>query len=337
MNRCGRWPRHLLPAALCLLLSAGGCPSPQGPPGVIGRPAPAESDERVERLLARLREHHWKARADAATALGELRERRAAEPLVELLGDDRPEVRLAAAVALGGIGDRRAIAPLVDGLKGGRFADPAPAGRVLAELGPDAILELFAALEQGNGLLHQRARQALRAVGPPAVDVLIPLLFAPRWSTRKGAATGLGYLRDRRAVPALIAAVQDPRLDISWAPTWALGQIGDERAMQTLIEKLADEFPATRKDAALGLGNIGSPRATGPLIVALGDPDSWVRWAAATALGKVGDPSAIGALADARKDKAPHVRFAVSRSLKTLQRGGPPAPPRSQAGKPRGP
>lgn len=48
----------------------------------------------------------------AARAMGETRDEKAVEPLINALGDKREDVRRAAAEALGKLGDRRAVEPL---------------------------------------------------------------------------------------------------------------------------------------------------------------------------------------------------------------------------------
>ncbi len=56
-------------------------------------------------------------RIDAAKALGELKDVRAVEPLIEVLKNDHPLVRLKAVAALGRIGDLRAVEPLISALR----------------------------------------------------------------------------------------------------------------------------------------------------------------------------------------------------------------------------
>jgi HEAT repeat protein len=79
------------------------------------------------RVVRRMRESHdvegliralksaWLA-SKAAHVLGDIRDARAVEPLVEALDDSSDEVRQAAAKALGDIGDDRAVEPLTQAL-----------------------------------------------------------------------------------------------------------------------------------------------------------------------------------------------------------------------------
>jgi hypothetical protein len=74
----------------------------------------------------------------------------------------------------------------------------------------------------------------------------------------------LGQLRDRRAVPALLAhlrEVQNRREMVD-----ALGEIGDRSARDALVERLrGDEYVPVRVHAASALARLGDPSAIGPL------------------------------------------------------------------------
>ena len=80
------------------------------------------SDPRVDRLLLQLSQHaapdSMFTRERAAKVLGEMREARATEPLIEALRDETWPVVAAAAEALGAIGDREAVLPLIASLEG---------------------------------------------------------------------------------------------------------------------------------------------------------------------------------------------------------------------------
>jgi HEAT repeat protein len=70
-------------------------------------------DERaVEPLIEALQDEDNFVRKMAATACGKLHDRKAVEPLIEALADEDPFVRERAAQALGKIGDSRAVDPL---------------------------------------------------------------------------------------------------------------------------------------------------------------------------------------------------------------------------------
>jgi HEAT repeat protein len=118
---------------------------------------------------------------------------------------------------------------------------------------------------------------------------------------RRYLALALGRLGDRRAVPALLAAVTPepagrPDPDTQVYAVWALGAIGDPAAGPELIRLAQSEDPGVRKTAVHALGNLPGPDSGTALTNALGDPVDDVRWNAALALGRRGDPAATPVL-----------------------------------------
>jgi serine/threonine protein kinase len=160
----------------------------------------------------------------------------------------------------------------------------------------------------------------------------------------------------KRAIPALIEAVEDPSPPVAEAASQALKKItgrpledlvasGAETAFSTaahaaepptplggvsvtsLVGALGGADPAARWRAAMALGEIGgrAREAVPALVDALDDDDESVRLAAATALGKLGPaardavPTLTAALSD-KKDEVLRRHAAVA-----LGRIGPPA------------
>jgi hypothetical protein len=75
---------------------------------------------------------------------------------------------------------------------------------------------LIAALASHDGLTRERARQALVTLGASAVDALIVALRSPNHIIRQGAASALGAIANPRAMPALIAALDDEHFAVRW-------------------------------------------------------------------------------------------------------------------------
>jgi HEAT repeat protein len=75
-------------------------------------------------------------REAAAGALGDIGDKRAVEPLIGALSDDKTWVRRSAVEALGEIGDSRAVEPLIKALE-----DEDPDGRLADEDVHDAAKE----------------------------------------------------------------------------------------------------------------------------------------------------------------------------------------------------
>ena len=108
---------------------------------------------------------------------------------------------------------------------------------------------------------------------------------------RRYLVTALGFLGDRRAVPALIEALDDPDADTRLWAAQALGTLGDRASLAALSGCLADPDPAVRKQAAWSLGELGDTAAAPALRSALADAVDDVRWNAALALARLADPA----------------------------------------------
>jgi HEAT repeats len=106
----------------------------------------------------------------------------------------------------------------------------------------------------------------------------------------------LGKLRDRTALPALIAATRDPDAETRLYSIWAVGMIGDPRGLDAVLEASRSEDAGVRKMAAYVMGKLGDRRAAARLKVLLEDRVPDVRWNAAIALASLGDGSGIAVL-----------------------------------------
>src|SRR5665647_2107865 len=203
----------------------------------------------------------WRARSDAAVALGKLGDRRATDALIAALRDRDETVRQMAAEALGNaaealghIGDARAVEPLmrllddVDGFVRGNAAE------ALGHIGDArAVSRLVAAL--AGDAIFEKVAEALARIGEPAVGPLIALL-----------------------------GNDDERM--RWRAGETLARIG-EPAVGPLAETLSDPNPHVRCGAAEALGKAGTVHDVTPLITRLGDPAVEVRLKAIDALSLI--------------------------------------------------
>lgn len=170
---------------------------------------------------------------------------------------------------------------------------------------------------------------------------------------RAAAAHALGDLADptekRRAVEALVRALDDDRPEVRAEACASLGDLGDASALPMLIRRLDDGVPAVRQNAAIALGSLAHPdgfeplaqalkegpadlrfqaatslaeidraRAFDPLVAALGDGDPQVAAAAALALGALGDGRAIPLLVEELDHREAATRFDVAYALAEL-------------------
>ena len=206
---------------------------------------------------ADLQSRLWWRRAEAALALGLLRDREATALLTPMLDDEHEQVRAAAIDALGQIGDSSAIAPLLS-----RMGDPTR---------------------------HERTRlvQALRAFGEPATRALVE--HGQREARdRTTVATVLSFVGGTAAADALLQWSATGDQDTRVAVWTALGNIGlDERSFYHALKALnADEAPV-RAAAARALARSGRTDAAMQLAGKL--DDEWeVAAQSARALARLG-------------------------------------------------
>lgn len=242
-----------------------------------------------------------------AVALGLLAafgDRRAFEPMRDLLRQGNEAERRIIMPALGNLGDQRAYPDLMAWLP-----DPA--------LGANAVEGLYylrdtRAVEALVGLVQER-RTSQRAKGmslhylskwqqPVPAAPFIPVLMSQNWTDAAHAATVLGYSAEREAAtPALLEALtrlnnrkhsESGQEHVQAKMVEALGQVGDARAIPVLVAIVKDVRHPDHVRAVAGeaLGQLGAIEAREALLQVIGS----VRHEAATA----GIPKALVMLAD---------------------------------------
>ncbi len=224
----------------------------------------------VPALLSRLNDAAPGARADAAEALGKLKEASATARLKQLTGDLDPNVRRAAAAALVALADEGMLKEFVKSLRDPSAKVVAGAAIALGEAGyKDAVPYLLKAYRTE----HPRIAAAV--------------------------AVALGRLGSVDAVPWLTAAVKTGLAPVEAAE--ALGRIGDPAAGRILVEQLGHSFAPLRAAAARALGMLALARTwdfvlrdkvIATLQRSILDPDERVKLCAGMALAQFGDPKA---------------------------------------------
>jgi len=227
----------------------------------------------VEHLILALKDDDPVIRDSAAEALREIGEP-AVKPLINVLKDEGDmNARIKATMILGDIKDNRAIEPLIDALK---YKSEAPGQestilRVEAAKALGTIKDaraagpLIEALSVEDMRVRESAAVALRQIGKPAVEPLIASLKSNSMSVKLSAAMILGDLKDNSAVEPLI---QELLLDSYDETSWvfraafrfeaarALGKIKDPRATEVLKTMLNDDVTSVRDIAEWALNEI---------------------------------------------------------------------------------
>jgi HEAT repeat protein len=259
----------------------------------------------MEQLLQQLQHADPTKRYAAAQQLSKHSNQRAVAGLVAVLTDDNPKVRYAALSSLVKISDPNAATPTIAALlndldsrlwslltldigmrlRNGLF------DMVMTGNTPAADL-LVDALENASLSEPQRAL-VIRLIGrtgdPRMVDTFVDMLALGSDMLQASAAEALGYIGDGRAVPPLIAILEDTEDSALCEITInALAALGDDRANEIILPMLnsADEW--TRRAAATAMATLGDRRAVRQLLrMQREDESQVVREAAGHALTRL--------------------------------------------------
>lgn len=141
---------------------------------------------------------------------------------------------------------------------------------------------------------------------PEAIDVLITALLdeddrtaAGGYPLRRNAARALGKLGDRRAVPALVNALECSDFYVREAAAQSLEMLGDQAAIGRLVDLLLDRIPSTQPAPE-------PPHLSQPFDAIL------------EALGTLGAVDAISQIQPFLEHSVPRVQFAAARALYLL-------------------
>jgi HEAT repeat protein len=275
--------------------------------------------------------------AQTAEVLGQIGDEFSVPPLVEALNlDQAPASTIAAAITnihqrhLDLFGGATEIEDVV-----ARTMTPAGAERVLqalprasaAELRGlvvmlgwmpgDAVQRTLAHLVGAPGV-HKDVIEALVRFGSPAVDVLIEQLSRNDVETTRAAVVALGRIADRRAVPPLIALLDEDQRDLWVAVAGALARIGDNLAFEPLLTLIGDDDAAVRQAAIGALNSIGHPAMAARIHTLLADDNPHVRESAVRIAGYFGYASCVDDVIERCRDEHESVRAAALEHLPFL-------------------
>ncbi len=203
------------------------------------------------------------------------------ESLIEALRDKNVDIRREAAIALGDSRDPRAA----ESLKYSFEHDPDDTVQSftldsLASMKYSGLADLLISNldeEKYHPLCHVMINYLGKTRNPKAVEPLLKKIKDEDPQMRFVVIGALGNISDARAAGPLIDALKDKDPSNRWLAAQALGNIGNIRAVEPLIEALKDEEPYVRMYSATALGKIGDVRAIEPLRTLLNDPKPYIQ------------------------------------------------------------
>lgn len=275
-------------------------------------------------LTSLLKDPDFAVRGRAAQALGQIGARESITPLVEALRTD-PETHAPTSSGWG------AVPAIMGALM--QLGDPAFA-QVLTLAEQEEPLAKQRAITLLGLAGYAPAREAiLAAMDSPSPEVRVaalgaaaggkahPLVFGVRarptaeeWRdprllpafmrglrdgesrVRRGAAYGLGRLREAEAASALIATLEDRDEAVSWVAIEALCSIDDDSAREVVAAALRDLQSKRGKPAQYRLVELDDPRVVAPLLSDLHSPVAHIRDEAVRSLARMKSPQAVEAI-----------------------------------------
>ena len=166
----------------------------------------------------------------------------------------------------------------------------------------ERLVELVAALTQGQDEAREATVQDLADLGAAAVPPLVDLLQdsdqdARWWAARTLAACGPAV--DATAREALMVALEDPTPEVRACAALALGELRATAAVDALAQRLGDEDALVASVAGAALACMGEAAIAVLVEVLLGGGAPRGRILAVRALERIGAPRSAGALWEA--------------------------------------
>ncbi len=258
-----------------------------------------------------------------AGALAQIGDRRAFEPLLELLGHPHAVVRQAVISAINSLGHPEMPARAAHLLQDENPRVRESAARIAGYFGYDECVDLlFAACRDADAAVRQAAVENIVYLEDErVVPTLTAVLGEDEASVRQAAVRALVFVEPRAAWPLLLAALEDDATWVRYFAARVLGQIGFVEAWQPLA-RLAQADPAfqVRVAAMEGLGALGGVTAVTVLAPFIEAEEPDLARAAVTALGQVAHPAALPPLLSALRHDRPELRLHAISALE--QRGG---------------
>ena len=195
---------------------------------------------------------------EAAQALGELKDKRAIEPLVKILNDEEIDyyARIGAAKSLGHIKDKRATEPLIKALEENRGDEIRYT--IVEALGkikdPSATAPIFTALKEFDRFIYKEMIE--RGVDIKDTDAInrYNLTGSGGYTEFKNVAIKALIKIGKKDIEPIIAGLENYNNYIRFRAAEILGIIKDKRAADSLIAALKDQDVLVRDNVAEAFG-----------------------------------------------------------------------------------
>lgn len=150
-------------------------------------------------------------------------------------------------------------------------------------------------------------------------------LSAGKPASRAAAAHALGDVTDavekRRAVDALVRALDDDQPKVRMEACASLGALGEPGCVPQLVKRLADGVASVRQNAAIALGTLRHPDGFEALEEGLREGPADLRFQAATSLAEIDPARAFEPVLAALGDKDAQVVGAAALALGAIAKG----------------
>ena len=254
--------------------------------------------KKVEPLIQALNDNDSIARQKAVKALEKNGDPKAIEALIQTLSDKDMGVRGLAVAALTSIGSNGAIEPLIQALGNEDVNIRISAQQSLSKISGDEVVEaLIESLNEKNDNIRIGAVSCLKGIADKkAFKPCLKALNDENPHVRNQAVHALAAIDGEKSVEPLIKVINsDKHFFNRGAAVWRLGEIGDERAVESLYNAIDDDNEKLdlQRKAVIALRKIGGEKATEFLIKALNRKDIKIKNDVIAGLGEIGDERAV--------------------------------------------
>lgn len=272
----------------------------------------------IEALLDPNRRGGWQR--EIVAALEHFRDPRAVKACIEALTSPSVGVRRAAADALGTLGDASAVKPLLKTISDENAEVSHEAAYALTKIGSASLPGLIEILDHGTVPAKISAVEALGILGErKAIPLMVAALQQSDSYLQIASAKALARIHDPSVVKPLIMALEESSnaaffYGVSDEASTSLLKMGNE-VVGPLLESLPKASPRGRLFIIRLLAELPDPRNFEPLVEMLQDPDLEVRKAAFNVLLKTDRQRLAEYLPPLLDESDPHLRRRIGEAL----------------------